>query len=345
MAYQTGSAAHITALLEKLAIFAQDLGWEIALHTERKLYLSTPVVENLEPSRFAIEFDQRNRLYHIPCSGFNMDKPAYEQPGCPAIEGNCARQIKTQTSDLENAPFVSYDFFGTKDYLHVVVEIKPGQFRHFGIGKLQKSADFQGGEYAFGTWISAGKGKSEGVDYENRYGMSSGYYRYDREGVLRADNFGITPKSPWYLHCGNTSNTHTDATYYSADEIGKVFYALGRAIMPNSYSHIERHPERYLLDYSRSTLGDTLLPAPNSLWARAKDNTFVRMGILPDRYECNMRGISPRSILTINGERWMIIPSAGYNAYNSTRKTTNPSNTGFQGVAYRIVDDETLLRT
>lgn len=51
-----------------------------------------------------------------------------------------------------------------------------------------------------------------------------------------------------------------------------------------------------------------------------------------------MRGIQPRQILTITGERWMIIPSAQYDARNVAYIEEGKNNSGVQGVAYRIVE-------
>lgn len=58
-------------------------------------------------------------------------------------------------ADIGNGPFPSYHFFSedpaTNTYVHVVVEVVTGMFRHFGWGSLQKFGDnWVGGEYAYG---------------------------------------------------------------------------------------------------------------------------------------------------------------------------------------------------
>ncbi|MDP8171618.1 hypothetical protein QJU96_10020 [Pasteurella skyensis] len=325
MAYQTGNAQTIQIILSKLSEFAAAIGWQIKHKTETKLYLSTQD----DSAHYALEF-LSNVLYTIPCTSFDFNKSAIAQTGSPSVDGNCYKKIYTRTTDLEEGNFISYDFFGTLDYLHVVVEIKNEQFRHFGIGKLAKEAEFNGGEYAYGTYIYS-KSASESNSRLNVYGMSSSDNK-NSTAVIRVDNFKNETKSLWYLYCTNSYYIK----YKKQFLLGNAFYALGRSAMPEDY--YTYHPDSYLVNYSQSKFGHSLIPAPNSLIAHKVDNTFVRLGIIPDRYECTMRGIPPKTILEINGERWKIIPSAGFNEFNSSRKTSNPDNTGIQAVAYRIVE-------
>ncbi|MFY1006074.1 hypothetical protein ACOB9N_03975 [Pasteurella multocida] len=325
MAYQTGNALNINILLDKLAEFAQSIGWQIKHKTATKLFLTTQD----ENSRWALEF-LSNVLYTIPCTAFNNNKSAIEQDGSPCLEGNAYKKYYTRTTELGEGNFIGYDFFGTSDYLHIVVEIKPDQFRHFGIGRLLKEVEFTGGEYAFGTYMYS-KSEAESNSRLNVYGFSSNDDQ-SSSAVIRADNLKGNAKTPFYLY---------SASGYSVEQkekklLGKAFYGLGRAAMPNSYETY--HPDSYLVIYSQSKFGYTLLPAPSSIIAHLSDDTFARIGTVPDRYECTMRGIPPKTILEINGERWKIIPSAGYNEKNSARSTSNPDNTGIQGVAYRIIE-------
>ena len=140
MAYQTGNAATIQVLLGKLADFANGLQWKIKKHTETQLYLSN----SREDSHWAIEF-LSNNVYTIPCTHFDLEKSAIAQPGSPCIENNAYQKVYTRTTELQNGQFVSYDFFGTSEYLHIVVEIEAERFRHFGIGNLLKEIEFTGG--------------------------------------------------------------------------------------------------------------------------------------------------------------------------------------------------------
>ena len=100
----------------------------------------------------------------------------------------------------------------------------------------------------------------------------------------------------------------------------------------------QHHPECLLLINSQSKFGNMLLPVPNAPIAHCKDNLFRRLGTVPDRYECRMRGVIPRQILTINDERWMIVPAAQYQPANVDLAPEGEEYSGEYGVAYRIIE-------
>lgn len=219
-------------------------------------------------------------------------------------------------------------FFCTAQYLHVVVQIEAERFRHFGIGTLDKEGDYVGGQYAYGTYITNNYAYYQNSDHA--YGFSPG--ANGNQAVVRADGIGGDTKSPWYF-APNAVNDYNDL---NKRDYGKYILTLGRASMSTNVSTY--HPDAILVNYSQSKFGQVLIPCPHSLIAHGIDGVFRRLGILPDRYECTMRGIQPRQILTITGERWMIIPSAQYDARNVAYIEEGKNSSGVQGVAYRIVE-------
>lgn len=80
------------------------------------------------------------------------------------------------------------------------------------------------------------------------------------------------------------------------------------------------------------------MPNPNVITAHLRNDTHLRLGIVPDRYHVNMHGIIPRTILTINGERWLIIPASGYHNGLDWRVNELADSSGRHGVAYRLVE-------
>ncbi|UEA17531.1 hypothetical protein K7G92_000739 [Pasteurella canis] len=320
MAYQTGTATSVAILLEKLKEFAQAQSWTINKHNTTQLYLSNT------DGYWALEF-KNNFLFTIACTGFDNSRDAFNQPGSSANAQSAYREIKTATTHLENGNFVSYDFFGTNQYLHVVVQIEAERFRHFGIGSLIKEGNYTGGQYAFGTYLEKGD-EHYNTEYHN-FGFSAGYNNFG--AVIRADGLAGETKSPWYFspYKGWLSDVYEK-------DFGKYLVTLGRAAMYESMYTI--HPEQRLVIFSQSKFGQGLIPCPHSLIAHCKDGIFRRLGILPDRFECTMNGIAPRQVLTILGERWMIIPSARFDARNARQIERGLDNSGIQGVAYRIIE-------
>ncbi|HED4416091.1 TPA: hypothetical protein R4327_000587 [Pasteurella multocida] len=319
MAYQTGTASSVAILLEKLKEFAETQNWTINKHNSTQLFLSN------SEGYWALEFKE-NLLFTLVCTGFDGSRDAFNQPGSSANSQFAYRRVRTATSHLENGNFVTYDFFGTSQYLHVVVQIEAERFRHFGIGTLHKEGEYTGGQYAFGTYIEqSSRYLSRG---NHNFGFSGGSEAF--APVLRVNLEGDTA-TPWYFCPVNTHVNNVRERDY-----GKFLLTLGRAAMYNS--NYGAHLEKDLVFYSQSKFGQMLMPCPHSLIIHGKDGVFRRVGILPERYECTMVGISPRQIITISGEQWMIIPSAQFDASNVDEVARNRDNSGIQGVAYRIVE-------
>lgn len=323
MAYQTGTVDSAQALLDELGIFAQKNGWKV-----ERFVQALHLTHQNGKDKWVIEYTG-GIIYTVPCTEFQVGESALSQLGTPAIAGNAVEAIHTRTTELGKGNFVSYDFFVTSEYIHVVVEIEADRFRHFGVGLLQKEVEFVGGQYAYGTSMYSQYESSVNSNY-NAYGVGSGYRKHS--AVLRADGLGGDAHSPRYF----VSVDQYDSSYKKAEKLGFAMYALGRAGMPND--NYTSHPGKYLVKYSQSKFGQTLIPAPNAILAHLLDNTVVRLGIIPDRYECTMQGIPPKTIMEIAGERWKIIPAAQYNPLGTYDSTGDRDNTGFHGVAYRIIE-------
>ncbi|MDO4698289.1 MAG: hypothetical protein Q4A60_06410 [Pasteurellaceae bacterium] len=322
MAYQTGTAQNISDLFNKLNTFASELGWHSVQKTESRLFLTSPARKY-----WALEYKDR-MLFTLCCTGFDTQRDAFNQPGSSALRENAYKTIKTATTHLDKGNYVSYDFFGTARYLHVVVEIEAGKFRHFGVGELQKSMTFTGGEYAYGTCISSGYDEPS-QNGNHVFGFSTGYDSYGP--VVRADDIGTVNQTPFYFGAYGVSS-------YSQDRnaTGKFVLTLGRGLFYNDIN--TAHPDQVLLRHSASKFGQSIIPQPHTLIAHCGDGIFRRLGILEDRYECDMSLLIPRQVIEVNGERWMVIPSAQFDIRNQTRIEEGKNNSGIQGVCYRIVE-------
>lgn len=321
MAYQTGTAKTLNELLTKLAEFAQTQNWVIDKATNNELYL-----HNDDGYWSFVLSAESNFLLSYVNSGFDKSKGADAQPG--SSKNNSFTTIETATTQLHSGNYVSYDFFCTKQYLHIVVQIEADKFRHFGIGTLDKEGEYVGGQYTYGTSIQGRYGHYQEIDHI--YGFANG--KNGNQAVVRADGISGATKSPWYF----APVSINDFNDINKKDYGKYLLTLGRASMYTDNKTY--HPDKLLVDFSQSKFGQTLIPCPHSLIAHGIDGVFRRLGILPDRYECTMVGIQPRQILEIAGERWMIIPSAQYDERNANSIEEGKNNSGIQGVAYRIIE-------
>ncbi|MCL7790301.1 hypothetical protein, partial [Pasteurella multocida] len=260
MAYQTGTATSVVILLEKLKDFAQSQNWTIHKHTATQLFLKN------NEGYWALEFKDK-LLFTIACTGFDDSRDVFNQPGSSANPQSAFQQVKTATSHLENGNFVTYDFFGTSQYLHVVVQIGAERFRHFGIGTLDKEGVYTGGQYAFGTYMQ--KGYERYNSYDHNFGFSAGAKSF--LPVLRADGLAGETKSPWYF-CPFDAWVKDIAE----KDFGKALLTLGRAAMYTTDR--TSHPDLKLVDWSQSKFGQMLIPCPHSLIAHCKDGVLRRLG-------------------------------------------------------------------
>lgn len=322
MAYQTGTVKSVTELLEKLSQFATELGWHYVQKTDTKLNLRSP-----NGKHWAMEYKDR-MLFTLCCTGFDAQRDAFNQPGSSALGANAYKTIKTTTTHLDKGNYVSYDFFGTPRYLHIVVQIEAGKFRHFGVGELQKSMTFTGGEYAYGTYINSGYDEPS-QSGNHTFGFSTGYDSYG--AVVRADDIGAVKKAPFYFASCSDYNLHQ-----ANQAKGKFILTLGRGLFYNDTN--TAHPDQVLLRHSASKFGQSIIPQPHTLIAHCGDGIFRRLGILEDRYECDMSLLIPRQVIEVNGDKWMVIPSAQFDIRNQSRIEEGKNNSGIQGVCYRIVE-------
>lgn len=316
MAYQTGTAANIADLLSKLAEFAVKLNWTIQKNSTNVLYLSNA------DGYWALEFKD-DMLFVIASTGVDKNRDCFNQPGASC--NNSYLKTKTRTSHLQNGKFVSYDFFGTAQYLHVCVQYQAERFRHFGFGTLNKEGQYTGGQYVFGTTVNNSTYNRPRLNDYHTFGMSSGDNSYGP--AVRADKIGGDTRAPWYF-CADSRYEYA----LSSSETGCYMLTNGRA------DDREHHPERMLLTHSQSKFGQLAMPVPNAVIAQCKDNLFRRLGTVPDRYECKIVGIVPRQKLQINGETWMFVPSAQYQPASTSIAAEGSENSGEYGVAYRIIE-------
>lgn len=318
MAYQTGTATNVTELLKKLADFAVAQNWTINKNEDNALYLSNA------DGYWALEFKDK-MLFVIACTGINKNRDCFNQPGASC--NNTYSKVKTRVSHLDAGKFVSYDFFGTPQYLHVCVQYQGERFRHFGLGTLNKEGQYAGGQYAFGTTLyESGDRRAKRGSSHTTLGMADGYNEYGP--VVRADNLAGDKRKPWYLQADGR---------YQYDTLSKSEYGCYMLTNGTAFNY-EHHPDYMLLVQSISKFGQLVIPVANAPIAHCVDNLFRRLGTVPDRFECRMVGIVPRQKMQINGDTWMFIPGAQYQPGNPSQAPDGDDNSGEYGVAYRIIE-------
>lgn len=169
MTYETGTATDLEDLLDKLDTFAQTThgGWS-------SVYSPNPDTTNrwFELKKGSLSFGLKYpsgvgagdavSIHHATGSSSSATAPgahtADSGNGYNDASGGSSVNFLTErcVSDMGNGPFPSYHFFAddtTNDYIHCVVQVESGTFRHFGFGVLDKFGDgWTGGEYVYGHY-------------------------------------------------------------------------------------------------------------------------------------------------------------------------------------------------
>lgn len=319
MSHETGSANNLSQLLSRLATFAADLGWVID-----KLDTTTPQLYLHNHSGYWSMTGPTLSIYGN--TGYNPAALVSEQPGSSYLNNSTSGNTQyqgTRCDELENGNYVSYDFFGTADYLHIAVQIKSNQFRHFGIGTLIKSGEYDGGQYVYGcafhetssTYTPSHAIPFTGLTTEQGWGINAGL-RYST--VVRAD---IDSAPHWYIFGRMSGN-----------ELRADMCAMG---LGDCGLYDSCHPDRLSAQTALSQFGQAIAPVPNIIYIRTLDGIYRQIGRVPDFYVCHMQGVTPRTDITVAGEKWRLIPPL--QIQTSTSTPSGESNSLTMGYAFRII--------
>lgn len=287
MAYQTGTALSVDDLLDKIRVFAEGLGWTtdawssgtnsaLTLHNPDQHYFrlyaesSTDSIPATNPAP---------RIYCAIGTGFSgaiLDPSDY-----------------TASNGLFG-PFHKYHFFGTVEYVHVVIEIDPGIFAHLGIGVMQKTWAYQGGEYVYGTswnhaWVDGSYSYYNNVSSRHCLPLESDYYYASYTDRIRVDVEGI---SPYYFHPVYTGSAEPDGVFYSSVPLGSQYTSLGT----------------WWYDYSPNTLNGIAPMYPIVMGIRATGGKHYFVGSVRDMRWLRCDYITPSDTITYGTDDWMVFP-------------------------------------
>ena len=155
MAYETGTASNIADLMDKLQIFAVANGWtknEPAGSIVDRLSINRNSVyvqfrwATTSPTAVAVYQSLGFSGTGTNPGGHTSDSGQGLAPATAATDAN----IRTARHVLIPNSSMSYWFFESDYYIHVVITRAALQYSHFGFGELVKQGTWTGGEYAYG---------------------------------------------------------------------------------------------------------------------------------------------------------------------------------------------------
>lgn len=324
MAYETGVAADVTALLGTIRVFADSLGWTIDRDNTNELALhhvdagwftlvATPAVEDIYATA-----NPRPYIDIWGQTGFDAGAAHDQQPGSSGDKWGRANALR--------GPFTAYHLFGTTQYIHCVIEIVPGEFAHLHLGTLVKAGSYQGGEYVAGTaWYYS----LQNTNYNGDYSSNRHTVPWDGSGYYSAGSGGFGARGALRLDTDGYSNEWGCFTTYLNSSLSSVY-----------------GPARLLDTMDRSPWWSFLFSTPNTVNAVSplapivpafilrNSKTFLP-GAPADLRLVNMRNLVPGETITIGSDEWLCFPIKK----RSTVKvdTGNVVNSWIAGYAYRKV--------
>ena len=308
MAYQTGTAANPTSLLDSIRLFALSLGWTVSYFGDdpqtagaNDSWLS---LVSASGSYFNLLANNTSgKVSTRAATGYTNNGNRNSQPNQSMGWG--------ETNGL-TGPYQAYYFFGGADYIHVVIERVTNQFSHFHIGTLEKGGNYTGGEYHTCTqWT---------------YGNTSYQHLPDSPyNVYPFDSYGYTWSEDAY-----------QCVRMGADGAPNKWYSSPRQwTVPSSSLHVIGFLRNYsimhrmMLRSPNAMTGQSMLIPSLIAGPRPAGGASI-YGTVKDLRAINIANISPKEIITIGTDQWMIFP-----VIRKGLTTQYEACSGNYGLAYR----------
>jgi len=332
MAFQTGSSTSIANLLAQLSTFLQANGW-----TEDFAVAGDPGTIAFSKNQNFVSFQYTDSGI---ASGGQGAMAMYQARANDTVDtgdpwlstgdsgAGIANNIVTQFANglcVNNfaGPHTAFWFFennASPSYVHVVVEVDAGRYRHFGFGEIDKVGDWTGGEYIYGQFIFPNEDDPKSVFSGFGADTSRSQGQFQIVGAtMRIEGFPSEPEPATVWGVFHNGNGDTDRA-------GNDRWRLAGG---------HRYPPEFAAMYwIRASEANAFKPmAPISCYARditpSPDNHWL-LGYFADQRLVNIGNIDPGQVISIGGDDWYFFPWVRKrNLQNNTEESRN------FGIAYR----------
>lgn len=310
MSYQTGTSTGPADLVDKIRLFAAGMGWSVDFNGARTDGTTGQVVV-MRSGALSCAF------FTSTAAGSTSDPGQYV--GAYTFRGaynsglNAMAQASRSSGTICNrmtGPYLAYWLFGGATYLHCVVELSAGLFRHIGVGLLDGAGLLTTGAYNHALrW-------SSDASYIDVPGSSSHAVPWDDTGTsapgrgteVHADSDGVSPRIIKIERDGSTDQGFGGWRGTSATGLVQPLAACGLSTLTGRAMLIP-----LIVAGSRTGGYRSILGAP-------LDMRLVRMD-----------AIAPGDMITIGADTWRCFPVCRKNGISGQE------NSGPYGYAYRVV--------
>ncbi len=326
MPYDTGTATDVNDLLSKLRVFALAQGWSVDYNAARTDHTGQAVLLNKGGMRCGV-FTRTN----VSGQGSTTDPAPYMGPALYPGPYNSAQAAHAQTGISRFAyannlpgPFVAYHLFAGvnragESYMHAVVEVTSGSFRHFGFGTINRAGAVTNGSYAYGNrwhWGSGTLNDTTSTQHEypwdarsstsNAFNNDSGLF--SRGTIIRADGDTVSPRYAILSSTGSNLG--------AAEARGDGGYANGN------------QADGLRVGVSALTGRSVLLPLFVSVIRPG--GLYSVLGAPPDIRFVDMTNLIPGASFALGADTWRAFPLIRKNG------VSGQENSATLGYAYRV---------
>lgn len=338
MTFETGSALDVEDLLSKLDTFADVThggwnsdytsnpqttdGWFSLTKGSCSVSIKFPVGGQGPPEHISLHqatgFVGQSTApgKHTADSGNGYNAGDTGHTNANLLTERCVR-------DIGNGPFPSYFFFADDtaphDYIHVIVEVSTGLFRHFGFGdKIEKFGDnWVGGQYVFGHYHDTAT-NAPATDTNHNCLWDGLATNENRSATMRIASGLLNQGAAVYgvFRPGAPSQTDT------AGNVRRRIHGGFRAgIEARGFGN----------PVGNSSAGVIPLYSIGAYYRDPSNPRVQLLGYLPDIRAFNIRNFEAKQEITIDGDTWVLFPFS----IKTTAAVANRSL--FSGIAYRKV--------
>lgn len=343
MAYEAGSATDLPDLFDKIETFIAANGWTI---DESRSVSEWPRFHK-NACYVGFRYDgttpQANGRSMGVYQSTSFD-PSPARPGSAASgdSGSGADDQAGTITDLiidnsrcvytiGDGPF-NYHFFehddGTIYYVHIVLEVRQGEYRHFGFGKVSKFGDWgagaSGGEYAYGC--------------RNETGVAAGDSNFFFEGgnnSVNVENIDSTASMRMLGLPGQQASEWGVFFAYASASISTISKDRNNNQRSRCVSNARGGPQWRAKGWFKGYPGFTGIIPLTALTVFYLDVTNDRsymLGEMPDVRMCNIAQFDPGEEVVIGSDTWVFFP---FTKKGTLGGTTSISDSYYYGVAYR----------
>lgn len=284
MAYQTGTAGSILDLLDKLRRFGESAGWTTTAYNATTWAFSSSTGGNFTLRQGAAP----NGVDTLNLYGSTANIPGVLEPRAHPDESVGYAPVNSTQPAFDPAsggPYTRYHFFGTPQYLHVVLEVQAGAFAHMHIGTLDK----RGMEYVGGEYLQAQK------------------WRYAHNDIRRVDqnptgNFTNVYTPPMYQR--GSANRVRVGGFDGLPAVSWNYNIRGLGKGPFSQMHFDwALAAACRCEYMRKPI-----IVPNRILLDASPRRIRMLGQTPDFGITDIGRNAPGDIIVFGEDEWMVFP-------------------------------------